>query len=107
MEGLWANIGEYVNGKPNYSYNQVEDLLEFKSDGTVAYKTLTKDKPVKYEDGYLVNYSSSYYSLMGTFRYTKDGDKISIANLLTGHFLSSEQFYVNGGAVYGKVKGTK
>ena len=19
MEGLWANIGEYVNGKPNYS----------------------------------------------------------------------------------------
>ena len=82
-------------------------MLEFKSDGTVAYKTLTKDKPVKYEDGYLVNYSSSYYSLMGTFRYTKDGDKISIANLLSGHFLSSEQFYVNGGAVYGKVKETK
>ncbi|BFL28152.1 hypothetical protein K320107C7_05670 [Alistipes shahii] len=39
MEGLWANIGEYENGKPNYSYNQVEDLLELHLTGRLPIKS--------------------------------------------------------------------
>ncbi len=61
-----------------------EDLLEFGTDGKVTYKILTHDEPVKYENGYLVNYSRSYYSSVETFNYTQEGDRIEIANLLIG-----------------------
>lgn len=84
-----------------------KDLLEFGTDGKVTYKILIQDEPAKYENGYLVNYNRSYYSSVETFNYTQKRDRIEIANLLTGRFLSSEQFYVEGGATYGKVKGIK
>ena len=77
--------------------------------GSVSLLGITSknDEPVKYENGYLVNYNPSYYSSVGTFSYTQEGNRIEIANLLSGRFLSSEQFYVEGGAIYGKVKGIK